>query len=133
MGMGPEVIQMSETIRQRVLAFFEQKLPDKAEEIFGQGCGLFQLAPTFSNNEPALNRYMKGGEFPVHKDGFALTINVLLSEPGAFSGGGTTFWQQHESEQLSSLDAQLGKEFVLHPHQGMGVIFNGKLSHAGRP
>ncbi|CAE8669529.1 unnamed protein product [Polarella glacialis] len=131
--MGPEVRQLSETIRQRLLAFFEGELSEQAEQLFGRRSGLFELTPVFSQNEPALNRYMKGGEFPVHKDGFALTVNVLLSEPGAFSGGGTSFWQQSSSPQLSAMDRHLGKEFVLHPQQGMGVVFNGKLSHAGRP
>eukprot|EP00930_Biecheleria_cincta_P032044 TRINITY_DN22233_c0_g1_i1.p1 TRINITY_DN22233_c0_g1~~TRINITY_DN22233_c0_g1_i1.p1 ORF type:complete len:318 (-),score=51.70 TRINITY_DN22233_c0_g1_i1:223-1176(-) len=131
--LGPEIKQLSKTILEdRLLAFLEAELPEVAEKLFGRQANLAELTPSFSNNEPAVNRYVKGGEFTPHKDGYALTVNVLLSEPGAFTGGGTSLWQQSSFPPLGRLDRYLGREFVLHPHQGMGVVFNGKLSHAGR-
>ena len=36
---------------------------------------------------------IRGGEFPVHRDEQALTLNVLLRS-GTFEGGGTAFWRQ---------------------------------------
>lgn len=131
--LGAEAQRLSTKIlEERVLAFVEKELPEVAEELFGRRSGLAELHPSFSNNEPAVNRYVVGGEFPAHKDGYAITVNVLLSEPGAFAGGGTSFWQQSNLPILGRLDRFLGEEFVLHPHQGMGILFNGKLSHAGR-
>jgi len=131
--LGAEAERLSKAIlEERVLAFFEKELPEVAEQLFGRSSGLAELQPSFSNNEPAVNRYVAGGEFPAHKDGYAISILILLSETGAFAGGGTSFWQQSRFSSLQRLDRHLGEEFVLHPHRGMGVLFNGKLSHAGR-
>ena len=53
-------------------------------------------APTdemdWASDEPSINRYEIGGRFDPHRDGYALTVIVLLSTDGAFDGGGTIFF-----------------------------------------
>jgi hypothetical protein len=49
---------------------------------------------------------------------------VLLSSPSDFSGGGTKFSGENEHEKC---------EYELHPTQGTGILFNGKVLHAALP
>ena len=46
----------------------------------------------YSESEPTINRYTKGGLFVPHRDELALTLNILLSND--FEGGGTQFWNE---------------------------------------
>lgn len=126
--MGYEEQLMATTIlRDRVLPFFEEHIPQIARVLFGKTSELHRMSFLFSNNEPAVNRYTKGGEFTVHTDEYPVTVNVLLSEASAFSGGGTAFWSQDATNRARA------SNILLKPHQGMGVIFNGTVSHSGRP
>jgi len=125
--LGSEAQDLSATIlRDRVLNFLEQALPSAAQKLFGQSAGLADMSFSFSQYEPAVNRYTAGGMFDAHVDGYSVTVNVLLSEPTAFEGGGTAFWEQ-------DCPAGHAPKIVLHPPQGSAVIFNGALSHEGRP
>lgn len=45
-------------------------------------------------------RYVRGGNFPAHEDGYSITINVLL-DSGSFQGGGTEFWTEPHIELKS--------------------------------
>jgi len=112
-------------VRARILPFLEQEVPHVARALFGQSSGLQSLNFCWSPNEPAVNQYSVGGEFPVHKDFQDITVNVLLSESQAFSGGGTAFWPEGEDELQ-------GNQILLKPRRGVGVIFNGNVSHAGK-
>ena len=78
----------------------------------------------FSESEPTINRYTKGGRFIPHRDALALTVNVLLSDE--FTGGGTQFWEQGIKEDIKS------PALCLLPRTGVGIIFNGTVLHAGR-
>ncbi|CAE8590769.1 unnamed protein product, partial [Polarella glacialis] len=128
--LNSEARKLSDTIlRDRLLPFLERELPDFCRGRFGKCEGLRDMTFSYSNNEPAVNRYVKGGEFPAHKDGYDVTVNVVLSEPEAFTGGGTAFWSQ---TFFGRLDRFFGTEILLKPPPGMGVVFNGGLSHAGR-
>jgi len=121
------------------------------------GTPLGSLAYKFSPQEPAINRYTEGGRFPTHTDQQALTLNILLRRPEeTFEGGGTAFWREQE-EQVGAApatasgapDAGAGAgaavgspaggsgdapaAFTLQPDAGVGVIFNGTVTHAGQP
>ncbi|CAK0807190.1 unnamed protein product [Prorocentrum cordatum] len=128
-NLDAEVQDLSAALlRNRVLPFIERELPEIAETLFGSRSGLQNMDFCFSPDEPAINRYVENGEFRVHTDDRSFTVYVLLSEPGAFAGGGTAFWAQdlkpHEVGDRAA-------DIVLQPGQGVGVIFNGRVSHAG--
>eukprot|EP00747_Dinoflagellata_sp_TGD_P020585 gnl/TRDRNA2_/TRDRNA2_127913_c0_seq2.p1 gnl/TRDRNA2_/TRDRNA2_127913_c0~~gnl/TRDRNA2_/TRDRNA2_127913_c0_seq2.p1 ORF type:complete len:381 (+),score=54.27 gnl/TRDRNA2_/TRDRNA2_127913_c0_seq2:63-1205(+) len=129
----------SSIMSDRLLAFFEQHVPDVALEQFGQSSGLKKMKQVFSPGEPAVNRYMVGGGIKPHTDKQAITLNVLLSEPGAFTGGGTLFWPQGTVNEDTTLDSEWQARFdastvttLLRPQQGTAVLFNGQVVHAGR-
>ena len=82
----------------------------------------------FAPQEPAINRYTAGGEFPVHCDEQALTLNVLLKS-GTFEGGGTAFWRQ---DVPYGGEPRAAPSVIIQPGAGVGVVFNGKVQHAGR-
>jgi len=70
---------------------------------------------SFSSLEPAVNRYSAGGAFEAHQDEYGLTVNILLSEPGAFTGGGTGFYTQHEDGRREAAPS-----IRIEPEQGVG-------------
>lgn len=126
--LGAEAQELSATLlRDRMLPFLEQQLPQVAHDLFGRSSELNTLHFRFSPDEPAINRYTTGGGFRVHTDDRSITVYVLLSNVDTFSGGGTAFWNQ----DLNPEDVGDAAELLLQPGQGVGVIFNGRLSHAG--
>mmetsp|Transcript_158831 Transcript_158831/g.509218 ORF Transcript_158831/g.509218 Transcript_158831/m.509218 type:complete len:182 (-) Transcript_158831:13-558(-) len=127
--LSSEAQELSRSIlHDRVLPFLEKQLPCVAEGLFGQASGLGDMAFSFSPKEPAVNRYEVGGEFKVHCDAYSVTVNVLLSDPGDFIGGGTAFWPQDVAGTEDDGDEML----LLRPRQGTGVLFNGSVMHSGR-
>ena len=75
--LSSEAQELSENIlRHRVLPFLEERLPHVAEQLFGRSSDLGELSFKFSNNEPAVNRYIAGGEFAPHKDGYRAVKRV---------------------------------------------------------
>lgn len=127
-NLGHEAEELSSNIlKDRILPFFEQRLPEVARDLFGQSSGLREMALSFSPGEPAVNKYTTGGDFKFHSDQKSVTVNVLLSEPGAFIGGGTAFWTQDPATVESD-----GAQVLLRPPQGTGVVFNGLVKHSGR-
>lgn len=113
----------------RLLPFLEQRLPQVAQELFGASSELNARRFSFSPDEPAINRYTSGGAFRLHTDDRSVTVYILLSRAEAFEGGGTAFWsQERRPEELQGLEEDL----LLLPGQGMGVVFNGRVSHAGK-
>jgi hypothetical protein len=130
-------------LEERILPSLEAFLPMVADAIFGHGKDLQSLDFDFSPHEPAVNIYTQGGDFQRHTDKCALTVNVLLSEPGAFEGGGTTFWP----EEIKNIEgpAALATSFdggsqavqkrgatALYPCQATALLFSGTVEHAGR-
>eukprot|EP00746_Dinoflagellata_sp_MGD_P036731 gnl/MRDRNA2_/MRDRNA2_18825_c0_seq1.p1 gnl/MRDRNA2_/MRDRNA2_18825_c0~~gnl/MRDRNA2_/MRDRNA2_18825_c0_seq1.p1 ORF type:complete len:199 (+),score=47.57 gnl/MRDRNA2_/MRDRNA2_18825_c0_seq1:70-597(+) len=116
-------------LRDRLLPFLEQHLPNVAQELFGRASELQKLSFSFSPHEPAINRYSSGGAFRVHTDDRSITLYVLLSDVDTFTGGGTAFWcQGSKPEEVDGTE----EELLVLPNQGMGVIFNGHVSHAGK-
>lgn len=126
LDLGAQMLSTS-IISERMLAFLEQHLPQVAEQLFGRNLELKKMRCSFALGEPAVNRYMEGGAFHPHTDKQSVTINVLLSDLGAFSGGGTMFWPQDAAASNEAGDAVL-----VQPPQGTAVIFNGTVTHAGR-
>eukprot|EP00928_Gymnodinium_smaydae_P050370 TRINITY_DN3392_c0_g1_i1.p1 TRINITY_DN3392_c0_g1~~TRINITY_DN3392_c0_g1_i1.p1 ORF type:complete len:370 (+),score=42.52 TRINITY_DN3392_c0_g1_i1:58-1167(+) len=120
---------VASVLQDRVLPFFEQELPHVAEKLFGRAVGLKGMEFSFSPNEPAVNRYITGGEFMVHHDAYSVTVNVLLSEPECFVGGGTAFWPQHQAEKTDTCTCA---PVLVRPRRGTAVIFNGEVEHSGR-
>jgi hypothetical protein len=158
---------LSRDIFARVLGLMEQHLPESARALFGvtHPIGLAGMELSFSTDEPAINRYSKGGvdtNFNPHRDAFALTVNVLLSDPGAhFEGGGTRFWREQSgcggaasavavgsgsgaadepscaggdgSDSLGEPGARASSVLTIRPPRGTLVLFNGRVLHAGLP
>ena len=139
---------VGEILRGRLLPFIARELPTVEDYLWARsisaceepGCNLqppaqrhlssdlSELPYRFAPQEPAINRYTAGGEFPVHRDEQALTLNVLLKS-GSFDGGGTAFWRQ---DVACGGDPQAPSSVTIHPAAGVGVVFNGKVQHAGR-
>uniref|UniRef100_A0A7S3V368 Prolyl 4-hydroxylase alpha subunit domain-containing protein n=1 Tax=Aplanochytrium stocchinoi TaxID=215587 RepID=A0A7S3V368_9STRA len=119
-------------LRDRLLPLISAELPDVEDMIWCfsmiepvKGAVLGDMWYKFSSQEPSINRYANGGDFKEHTDGYALTLNILLSVDDDFTGGGTEFWREDESSAEPTLR--------LEPTcAGTGVIFNGQVKHAGR-
>ena len=111
----------------------------------------------FSDSEPTINRYNKGGKFPPHRDALSLTISIVLSDD--FTGGGTLFWEEFDGLTItdnitnSNDNVKYGNDdggnsiipehavnrkesikpcICVLPKIGVGCIFNGTVKHAGR-
>lgn len=119
-------------LRDRVLPFLEQNLPEVASALFGQMDGLKDMSFVFTSREPAINRYMTGGGFQTHRDRKSVTVNVLLSPPKSFVGGGTAFWPEKSPTCTPSVESDR-IEMLLQPRQCTAVIFNGDVEHSGKP
>lgn len=117
----------TEVMTNRLLSFIEQEMPQVSEELFGRSAGLAKMKFAYSPGEPAVNRYACGGGLKRHTDFQTVTLNVILSDLGAFAGGGTTFWPQD-----SGSAADDDNSVTLRPLQGTAILFNGDIEHAGR-
>lgn len=101
--LAAEARALDQVLRLRVLSLLEEEQPAIAMHLFGHNANLSTLAASFSACEPAINIYTAGGDFEEHEDGYALSINVLLSNSAAdFAGGGTRF----QNENLAGLSAR---------------------------
>ena len=153
-------------LRERVLPLVSKELPSVEDYIWERSkmfdrCSTERVAAQplsslpwrYSQYEPAINRYKEGGDFPIHVDGHALTVNILLNQPGAFSGGGTAFWCEPRDGQpvpsrsrsvalragASPITApkcpskEVEATLALQPTHGTGVLFSGTVQHAGLP
>eukprot|EP01104_Vermistella_antarctica_P006741 TRINITY_DN17442_c0_g1_i1.p1 TRINITY_DN17442_c0_g1~~TRINITY_DN17442_c0_g1_i1.p1 ORF type:complete len:278 (-),score=41.77 TRINITY_DN17442_c0_g1_i1:283-1116(-) len=125
-------------LRERLLSFVSRELPLVEEMVWGQSMveqwssGLLcDQRYRFSAQEPAINRYSVGGLFEPHRDTLALTLNVLL-RVGSFKGGGTQFWAEGEDEADSVARAHDPTLCIEPTVAGVGIVFNGKVKHAGR-
>ena len=127
-----------ELIFERILPALRQENPALLESL---GLSNFD-APTnemdWASDEPSINRYEIGGKFDPHRDGYALTVIVLLSTDGAFHGGGTVFFESAQAAE-AFMDGNCGDDtnanssVVVKPPQGTAVLFSGDIYHAGRP
>jgi len=129
--LGSDAVALSETLlKERILPFVEATLPMTSRAIFGREDGLAGSRFEFSAHEPAVNRYAPGGDFRKHTDKCALTVNVLLSEPKSFEGGGTLFWPQGLAEARA--DEQCTLATLVCPSQATALLFNGAVEHSGK-
>jgi len=117
-------------IHERVLPLLERQLPPGTlTDMFGRSHQLSSMQLRFSRGEPAVNRYIVGGDFSVHCDGCDVTIVVPLNEQGAFEGGGTYFW--HEAVERG--DAEPNRDAIhINAPLGSGLLFHGNVQHAGK-
>lgn len=132
----------------RVLPTLRREMPSSLEGLDLRGFGDPSAVFEWATDEPAINIYSKGGKFDPHRDGYDLTVIVLLSESGAFEGGGTRFFEcshkasllgegekgdelmEHE-EGLQLSKGQNRSSATLKPLQGTAVLFDGAITHAG--
>lgn len=121
---------LSASIVDRVLSFFEFHQPQVAARLFGRSSELKNMNVIYSPGEPAVNRYRDGGQFLPHTDKDSVTVNVLLSDVGAFDGGGTMFWPEETTDTRSSWST--ADAVLLRPLPGTAFLFNGNVMHAGR-
>lgn len=127
---------LDRTLREKLLPFVKEHLPgversfwEKSKvqnDAYGPDASITTVPLRFSDMEPAINRYAVGGTFAPHSDKLALTLNVLLSTDGAFAGGGTEFWIEPNTSESDAPDV------LIEPKQGCGLVFNGRVLHAGR-
>eukprot|EP00747_Dinoflagellata_sp_TGD_P104583 gnl/TRDRNA2_/TRDRNA2_169281_c1_seq18.p1 gnl/TRDRNA2_/TRDRNA2_169281_c1~~gnl/TRDRNA2_/TRDRNA2_169281_c1_seq18.p1 ORF type:complete len:305 (+),score=26.98 gnl/TRDRNA2_/TRDRNA2_169281_c1_seq18:85-999(+) len=130
--LGADAMELScRLLRERLLPFLEQHLPQVAAELFGRSTDLNGLQFEFgrAGEEPAINRYTARGGFYAHADDRSITLYVLLSDEGKFSGGGTAFWHQGIKPKVAR---ELTEDILMLPGQGTGVIFNGHMTHSGK-
>ena len=88
---------------------------------------------TYSPNEPAVNVYSAGGDFPPHEDGQELTVLVVLSHSSTFAGGGTAYWTEKIDTTHGGSVGDLKPSLMLKAPRGTAVIFGGDVTHAGLP
>jgi len=89
---------------------------------------------TFSQGEPAINVYDRGGDFKAHTDKQSLTILLALSEADEFEGGGTAFYSDEVVASDQSNIADLGDAdatMILRPEAGTALCFGGQVVHSG--
>lgn len=127
---------MQKLLHEHILPFFERR-PELSESLFGLSRGLGAMRTTWGNGEPAVNRYLPGGEFPEHVDHETLTVLTQLSPDGSFTGGGTVFWPEEENDANTRgfrppVRTEENQTIVNLP-RGEVLLFNGELSHAGLP
>lgn len=82
----------------------------------------------WSEGEPAINVYEETGYFGAHKDHLALTILIPLTDPAAFTGGGTGYWANNRG---TSENPDRDPDLVLKPKAGSALLFGGDVTHAG--
>lgn len=115
----------------RLLPRLQRELPGVAEEML-ENNDLANIGKTYklecSGFEPGVNRYETGGAFEPHTDDFGITINILLSDEGAFNGGGTAFYTQKPGGEKA-----LEPSVKVEPEPGCAVVFNGNVWHEGLP
>jgi len=95
----------------------------------------------WSEGEPAINIYHKGGYFGAHKDHLGLTVLVPLTLPattdndggdGGFQGGGTGFWVGNRVTPENPVGGMDGATTVIRPDGlGWALVFGGDVTHAG--
>eukprot|EP00931_Biecheleriopsis_adriatica_P105264 TRINITY_DN79827_c0_g1_i1.p1 TRINITY_DN79827_c0_g1~~TRINITY_DN79827_c0_g1_i1.p1 ORF type:complete len:289 (-),score=48.24 TRINITY_DN79827_c0_g1_i1:367-1233(-) len=119
-------------LEERILPFLAASFP--ASSILATfGCEALESQHfSFSPHEPAVNVYTPGGDFQRHTDKCSLTVNVLLSKPGTFEGGGTLFWPEPPSGQSFPMAPRSSSATLVCPQQATALLFNGTLEHAGR-
>ena len=99
-----------------------------------------ELSWDFATDEPTVNVYTKGGQFEKHRDGYSLTVIVILNEnPNLdFNGGGTVFYDTGKSSQTRNKqdgnDDHGDASVTIHPKEcGTAICFDGDMMHAGHP
>ena len=116
-------------IRNRLLPRMQAELPGVAEAMLNNNKPLLDLKERefiFSGKEPSINRYESGDAFAPHTDDYDITVNILLSDPGVFSGAGTAFYTQNVG---GTKDEEASVR--IEPQQGAAVVFNGQVWHEG--
>jgi hypothetical protein len=121
----------------RILPALRQNNPELLESL---GLSRFDVSPNeldWASDEPSINRYEVGGRFDPHRDGYAMTVIVLLSTEEAFLGGGTRFFDSAQGAEAfmdgSCSDDNDSDSSVVKPPQGTVVLFSGDVYHAGCP
>jgi len=122
----------------RILPALRQNNPELLESL---GLSRFDVPLNemdWASDEPSINRYEVGGRFDPHRDGYAMTVIVLLSTDEAFLGGGTRFFDSAQFAEAfmdgnCSDDTDSDSSVVVKPPQGTVVLFSGDIYHAGCP
>ena len=97
--------------------------------MFGESClsddsCLHNERLVFSEGEPAINVYSRGGRFEPHEDKQSLTCLLNVSADEDYEGGGTAFWGLESSDDGAP-------SAVIRPAAGTSLIFGGQVTHAG--
>jgi hypothetical protein len=133
-NLDGESHSLAHIILARALWCIECLRPELAGALFPEAYDLGDLWIQFSGEEPALNRYTRGGDFDAHQDGHALTVLVPLSTSDVgFGGGGTAFWSEATIGTDPSAACGVPPSLVMKPPAGTGLFWRGHLTHAGLP
>ena len=120
--------QISENlILERVLPTLEREQPNVLQSLHLNAFRRMDSTLEWASDEPTVNRYVCGGEFESHEDGYALTCIVLLSDQ--FEGGGTTFFPTGTTGTPQQVLIEEG--VLIQPSVGSALLFNGDITHAG--
>jgi hypothetical protein len=142
-------LALCEALFVRSLALLDDQLPTLHSLLFGSlplTCSTNDEL-TFSQGEPAINVYTRGGDFRAHTDKQSLTILLVLSDEDEFEGGGTAFfsddvvtaWKTSRDEKCRAddrsetpLETPLSDpSTVLRPPAGTALCFAGQVMHSG--
>ena len=128
----PDVQSRCDDLLLRQVALVHASHPSLVSALFGADClsvatCLNNEKLNFSEGEPAINVYSRGGSFEPHEDKQSLTclLNISAADDD-YEGGGTAFWGL---ESRGSEDA--APSTVIRPGAGTSLVFGGQLTHAG--
>ena len=141
--------------KRRILPLIARKMPRTLENLDLAGFDSPDAVFEWAANEPTVNRYCVGGRFDPHRDGYSLTVVILLSDADSFGGGGTRFFEStREADTFEYggdvdddelVEAKSGGLQVTHrskcgassvvvkPQQGTAILIDGAMNHARCP
>jgi len=117
-------------IKERILPTMQCQTPHLLRDL--EGWDSIDADFEWASDEPSVNRYTAGGQFEPHRDGYPLTIVLLLSKDSDFVGGGTKFFE-FEQNLAKGSQPDRGRSVLLQPSQGTALCFDGDITHAGSP
>ena len=134
-GLGTEARELwQRVLDDRVLPLLASEIPERYNRMFGRSGSNGHECMEYLGSEPTVNRYRAGGYFGKHRDTMDVSVLCLLDDKG-FEGGGTEFWAEELSGGLAATIRAESEDSPptvrLHPAAGVGVIFHGRLQHAG--
>lgn len=87
-------------LKERVLPALEHQHPELLRRLLLANWRDFGF--DWASDEPTVNKYIVGGEFEPHEDGYLLTVIILLSPEDSFEGGGVLLFFPHQTRKMQT-------------------------------